>query len=118
MRQGNPDNGFISPDSGAWSGPVQSSASTPVSELWDPLDALMRERPQPTLDIVVTEDILRLQGPGREVEPVLLSGNVVLYLPEDTDIKDITLSFRGKAKFPWSDPWVPEFSVCSLECLI
>lgn len=85
-------------------GPVQSSTSIPASELWDPLDVLPRETSQPTLDIVVTNNVICLQGPGREVEPVLLSGEVVLYLSEDTDIKDITLNFRGKVKLPSSDP--------------
>lgn len=70
------------------------------------------------MDIAVTEDVLCLQGSGREVEPVLLSGNVVLYLSEDTDIKDITLNFRGKAKLPSSDSWVSKLSVCGLECLM
>ncbi|KAF9793132.1 hypothetical protein BJ322DRAFT_998373 [Thelephora terrestris] len=59
-----------------------------------------KEKWQPTLEIVVTNDVLCLQGPGVDVEPVLLSGNVVLYLPDDTDIKEITLQFRGKAKLP------------------
>jgi arrestin-related trafficking adapter 4/5/7 len=104
MRQGHADNGFISPDLTTLPGPVQYSTSTPASELWDPLDMFPRERWQPTLDIIVIDDVLCLQGPGRDVEPVLLSGNVALYLPEDTDIKDITLNFRGKAKLPLSDP--------------
>jgi len=62
-----------------------------------------KEKLQPTLEVVVTDDVLCLRGPGTEVEPVLLSGNVVLYLPEDTDIKDITLHFRGKARLPQSN---------------
>lgn len=99
MRQGHADNDFTSPDL-----TVLPSASTPASELWDPLDMLPRERLQPILDIMVADDVLCLRGPGRQAEPVLLSGNVALYLPEDTDIKDITLNFRGKAKFPPSDP--------------
>ena len=101
--------------------PLQSSTSTPASELWDPLDMPSRdkERMQPTLDITVTNDVLCLKGPGTEVEPVLLSGNVILYLPENTHIKDITLRFRGKAKLPPShDSCVPKPSVRSIECLI
>jgi hypothetical protein len=82
------------------SGPVHTPVSTPASELWDPMDmpSKDKEKLQPTLEVVVTNDLLCLRGPGTEVEPVLLSGNVVLYLPENTDIKDITLHFRGKAR--------------------
>ena len=104
MHQDHANNGFISPDFTVLPGPLHYSTSTPASDLWDPLDMFSRERPQLTLDIAVTDDVLCLRGPGREVEPVLLSGNVVLYLPEATNIKDITLNFRGKAKFPSSDP--------------
>lgn len=104
MRQGHPDDGFISPELTALPDSVQCSTSAPASELCDPLDMLLRERWQPTLDIIVIDDVLCLQGTGREVEPALLSGNVALYLPEDTDIKDITLNFRCKVKLPSSDP--------------
>lgn len=53
-----------------------------------------------TLDIVVNSEQLILRGTGSEVEPVLLSGHVVLQLCEPTSIKEITLHFRGKAKMP------------------
>lgn len=62
-----------------------------------------KEKLQPTFEIVVTNDVLCLQGLGTEAEPVLLSGNVVLHLPENADIKDITLQFRGKARFASSN---------------
>lgn len=102
MRQGQVDNNFITTGLTAMSGPVHTPVSTPTSEPWDPVDMLSKdkEKLQPTLEVVVTDDVLCLRGPGTEVEPVLLSGNVVLYLPEDTDIKDITLHFRGKARLP------------------
>lgn len=57
-----------------------------------------REKPQLTLDIVVSNDVLHLKGLGTDAESALLSGNVVIYLPEATPIKDITLHFRGKAR--------------------
>ena len=55
------------------------------------------------LEIVVTNDVLYLKGPGAEAEPALLSGYVLLYLPEATSIKDVTLHFRGKARLPPSN---------------
>lgn len=102
MRQGQADGSFTTT---GLAGPVRTPISTPASELWDPVDMLWKdkEKLQPSLEIVVTNDVLCLKGPGTEVEPVLLSGNVVLYLPEDTDIKDITLHFRGKARLPSSN---------------
>jgi hypothetical protein len=59
-----------------------------------------KEKLQPALEIAVANDVLYLKGPGTEVESTLLAGNVVLYLPEATPIKDITLHFRGKARLP------------------
>jgi len=57
-----------------------------------------KEKPQLTLEIVVTNDVLHLKGLGADADPTLLSGNVIIYLPEATPIKDITLHFRGKAR--------------------
>ena len=60
-----------------------------------------REKPHaPTLDISVASDQLYLRGTGVDVEPTLLSGNVVLHLSEPTSIKQIVLVFRGKARVP------------------
>ena len=102
MRQGQVENGFTAIGLTAIPGFAHTPISTPPFELRDPLDMLLKdkEKSQPTLEIVVANDVLCLRGPGTEVEPVLLSGNVVLYLPEDSDIKDITLHFRGKARLP------------------
>ncbi|OCH93735.1 hypothetical protein OBBRIDRAFT_832355 [Obba rivulosa] len=61
-----------------------------------------KDKGQPYLDIVVTSDTLCLRGTGVDVNPALLSGNVVLHLPEPTSIKEITLQFRGKARLPVS----------------
>ena len=54
----------------------------------------------PSLDIQVNSDLLVLKGTGVDVAPTLLSGNLVLHLAEATSIKEITLSFRGKARLP------------------
>ncbi|KAI0675367.1 hypothetical protein C8Q78DRAFT_965359 [Trametes maxima] len=56
----------------------------------------------PHLEINVNSDVLCLRGTGVDVNPALLSGNVVLHLSEPTAIKEITLSFRGKARLPVS----------------
>ena len=56
----------------------------------------------PHLEINVDSDVLCLRGTGVDVNPALLSGNVVLHLSEPTSIKEITLQFRGKARLPAS----------------
>lgn len=56
----------------------------------------------PSLEIAVNSDTLCLRGTGVDVNPALLSGNVVLHLSEPTAIKEITLQFRGKARLPVS----------------
>ncbi|OSD06934.1 hypothetical protein PYCCODRAFT_1464071 [Trametes coccinea BRFM310] len=56
----------------------------------------------PHLEIHVASDTLCLRGTGVDVNPALLSGNLVLHLSEPTSIKEITLSFRGKARLPVS----------------
>ena len=56
----------------------------------------------PHLEINVNSDVLCLRGTGVDVNPALLSGNVVLHLSEPTSIKEITLQFRGKARLPAS----------------
>ena len=100
IGQGQVDGRFSSNDPSATPGPAYAPTSTPVSELRDFADMLLRdkEKPQPTLDIVVTNDVLHLKGLGTEAESALLSGHVVIYLPEATSIKDIALHFRGKAR--------------------
>ena len=102
MSQGHVDASFPTSGVSAVSGLTHPPTSTPAPELWDPVDMFPRdkEKLQPVLEIVVANDVLYLKGPGAEAEPALLSGNVVLYLPEATSIKDITLHFRGKARLP------------------
>ena len=88
--------------------PSSSSASQPAPHLTHtPHDVHDRdmardkhEKGHTSLDIVVNSDTLILRGTGVDVAPALLSGNVVLYLSEATSIKEITLSFRGKARIP------------------
>ena len=50
-----------------------------------------------SLEIALNSDVLLLKGTGVDVEPALMSGNVVLHLAEATSIREITLQFRGKA---------------------
>jgi hypothetical protein len=54
----------------------------------------------PSLEIVLTTDLLTLRGVGVDVSPTLLTGHAVLNLTEATSIKAITLQFRGKARLP------------------
>ena len=67
-----------------------------------------KEKAQTSLDIQVANDTLILRGTGVDVEPTLLTGNVVLTLSEPTTIRQITLMFRGKARVPTNptDPYV------------
>jgi hypothetical protein len=55
---------------------------------------------QDHLEIVVPQDTVILRGVGQNYEPALLQGTVVLNLPEATNIREITLSFYGKARVP------------------
>lgn len=52
------------------------------------------------LEIAVDAQHLTLKGTGVDVESTRLSGHVMLYLVEDTSLKDITLQFRGKGRIP------------------
>src|SRR5882762_4817571 len=58
------------------------------------------EKSKTGLDIVFNPEPVCLKGTGPDVEPALLSGYVVLHLTESASIREITLSFRGKAKLP------------------
>ncbi|TDL24466.1 hypothetical protein BD410DRAFT_785946 [Rickenella mellea] len=63
----------------------------------------MKDKPQHSnLDIFLASDPVVLRGPGGDVDPALLWGNVVLFLTESTSIKEISLQFRGKARLPLS----------------
>ncbi|KAG9033480.1 hypothetical protein FRB95_014759 [Tulasnella sp. JGI-2019a] len=52
------------------------------------------------VEIQLPSDTIVLRGVGQEVEPVLLSGNVVVNLEEATNIREIALNFTGKARLP------------------
>lgn len=54
----------------------------------------------PHLEILVNQDVIVLKGTGVDVEPAVLSGNLVLHLSEPTSIREINLQFRGKARLP------------------
>jgi len=58
------------------------------------------EKLKPGLEIVFSPEVVCMKGTGPDVEPALLSGHVVLYLTESTSIREITLSFKGKARLP------------------
>ena len=61
---------------------------------------MLHEKSRTGLEIIVNPETICLKGTGPEVEPALLSGHVALHLTESTSIKEITLSFRGKARLP------------------
>lgn len=105
VRQGQADGSFTTTGLSTMSGSGHTPISTPTFEPWDPTDMVLKdkEKLQPMFEVVVANDVLCLRGSGPDIEPVLLSGYVILYLPEDTDIKDITLHFRGKARLPPSN---------------
>ncbi|EJD53988.1 hypothetical protein AURDEDRAFT_180356 [Auricularia subglabra TFB-10046 SS5] len=51
------------------------------------------------IEILVPRTIV-FRGVGQDVEPVRLSGTVVLHLAEPAVLKDVILDFTGKAKLP------------------
>lgn len=76
-----------------------STASLGLTAPSPPADADMG-RDRPRLEILLDAPIYYLKGTGVDVEPARLSGQVVLQLSAPTSVKEITLSFRGKAKTP------------------
>ena len=59
-----------------------------------------RDKEKATLEIALTTDQLVLKGTAVDVEPALLSGNLILSLSQSTSFKSITLVFKGKARVP------------------
>ncbi|KAF8650270.1 hypothetical protein AX16_005324 [Volvariella volvacea WC 439] len=53
-----------------------------------------------SLQIAVDAPVIQFKGVGIDVEPDTLSGHVSLNLTEDTAVKQILLSFKGKAVVP------------------
>jgi arrestin-related trafficking adapter 4/5/7 len=72
------------------------------------------EKLKPGLEITFNPEVVCMKGTGPDVEPALLSGHVVLYLTESTSIREITLSFKGKARLPVAshEPSVGHSSFC------
>jgi hypothetical protein len=94
---------------------ASDSSSYPQTPALSNLDMGKDKDCKPHLDIQLDSPSIYLKGVGVDVEPALLSGHVALYLTESTSIKEITLQFRGKARMPSSDPYVPCFvaKICS-----
>jgi hypothetical protein len=60
-----------------------------------------REKERSQIEIILDTPFVALRGStGADVEPAALSGHVNLFLVEDTDIKEVSLHFRGKARIP------------------
>lgn len=60
-----------------------------------------KEKEKSRIDIILDSPFVALRGTmGSDVEPAVLSGHVNLFLAEDTDIKEVNLHFRGKARIP------------------
>jgi hypothetical protein len=57
----------------------------------------------PPLEIHLDNDLVVLRGAGGDVNPALLTGQVVLNLTESTNIKELTLRLEGKAKVAFFD---------------
>ena len=83
--------------------PDGTRSAPSASDHPDGMDQDRKEKERhPRLEIVLDQDCLYLRGTGVDVNPALLSGNVILQLSEPTSIKEITLQFRGKAHLPAS----------------
>lgn len=57
------------------------------------------DSPRSTIDIVLDNPVVRLRTAGTDVEPAILSGHVSVFLTESTSLKEVKLSFKGKARF-------------------
>jgi hypothetical protein len=57
----------------------------------------------PPLEIHLDSDLVVLRGAGGDVNPALLTGQVILNLTESTNIKELTLKLEGKAKVAFFD---------------
>ncbi|KAF8658312.1 hypothetical protein AX16_002081 [Volvariella volvacea WC 439] len=55
---------------------------------------------RPRLEILLDTPHIYLKGTGVDVEPATLSGHVLLDLAEATSVKQVVLSFKGKARVP------------------
>lgn len=87
--------------------PLPTTTSPATSMLFDGAHPVT-----PHVEIVLPSDTVVMRGVGQNVEPALLSGSVVLTLHEPTNIREICLSFTGKARLP--HPEGRQTSVASL----
>ena len=71
----------------------------PSSYSYD-MPAAISPRPVEPLEIILSTDKLVCRGVSANLDPVLLSGHVVLNLSEATNIREISLDLVGKARFP------------------
>ncbi|KAJ9098888.1 hypothetical protein QFC19_006227 [Naganishia cerealis] len=55
------------------------------------------------LEIHLDNDLIILRGAGGDVNPALMTGQVILNLTESTNIKELTLKLEGKAKVAFFD---------------
>ncbi|KAJ9107548.1 hypothetical protein QFC21_001007 [Naganishia friedmannii] len=55
------------------------------------------------LEIHLDSDLIILRGAGGDVNPALMTGQVILNLTESTNIKELTLRLEGKAKVAFFD---------------
>ncbi|TFK44147.1 hypothetical protein BDQ12DRAFT_593498 [Crucibulum laeve] len=78
----------------------QNSASLPRVASAPQLSEMGREKERSHLEIHLDNQFIQLKGTGPDVEPTRLSGHVALVLTEPTSLKEVTLTFRGKARIP------------------
>jgi len=94
----------VSPDTYA---PISSSLPPPASPplpITPHSEMILHDlHHQDHLEIVVPQNNVILRGVGQNYEPGLLQGTVVLNLPEATNIREINLSFYGKARIASGD---------------
>ena len=65
---------------------------------------LTDDMPNP-LEIIIPSDTIVLRGTGTHTEPTILSGSVVLNLPEAMALKSLSLVLRGKSRIAAPAGW-------------
>ncbi len=55
------------------------------------------------MEINLEQDQFIMRGVGADTNPCLLSGEVVLFLSESTNIKEVDLKLEGKGKVVFTD---------------
>ncbi|KAG9017678.1 hypothetical protein FRB90_000268 [Tulasnella sp. 427] len=88
---------------------LPSSASSSLPSTPAPSEMLFFDTSPDHVEIVIPGDSVVLRGVGQDVEPTIFAGQVVLRLPEATNIKEINLNFTGKSKLPSADARAPAF---------